>query len=1339
MPSIVDIEGRLGLDTSEFDSGMASADASLSKTSALAGETGENLQESGAAIGAMGAGITAAFGLAASSALDFEANMANVNSILQLSATDLEALGTQVSGLSSATGKGPVELSEALYDIASSGFTGAEGLQVVEAAANAANAGLTSTATSGRAISAVLNAYGMEASEATTVSDVLFQTVNQGVLSFEELANNMGSTIPLASSMGVSIQEVGAAYAQMTLQGINASAAETQVAAVMKTAISPTKDLAAAITAAGYESGAAMIEAEGLAGFIQFLGETSGGSQEELFKLVGSSEALNAAMILGANGTDDFRASIAGMDAASEGAGATQEALAKQAESTQFSMNRLSAATEAARVAVGKGIVEAMKPAIDALASLAFKFADLDPSIQRVVGLVGIASGALITLTGGAMIAIPQIAKFKLAMDQLGVASKVAGLAFGPLGIAIAIAAAAFIAYQTNFLGFGDAVDAVVGHIQTFINYIRLAWEEGDQLNDFLSNLPGIVQPIALAIGTAVAAVREFTDAFIPLFQGFQERGFDPVVSALAALNTLFPQLNGALEVAHDVWINLKETVAAVAQALQQAFQALMAGDIGGFFGKLGEAAQAALGGLVEYLKIVGPAILQAFQAVDWGAVGGALAQGLLSLGTWVLQGLGQFGAWVLQALADLTVWFVNAFSQIDWGAVGGALASGLGTLASWVAQGLVGLSQWVLSAFGLIDWGAVGSTVATALQGFSTWVMQGLANLSQWFFDAFNQVDWGAIQSALGSAVQAAVEALGPIVGAALEAVRSAVMEAWGAITAATGPAWEAVKGAVETAWSAIQSAVESALSTVQSTVESAWSAIQDAVSTAVSTIQTTVETTWEAIKAAVSVAMSTIQSTIETVWSTIETTVSTVVETIQTAVSTAWTELQTSTETIWNAISSSIGTIIETIKTEVTEGAIVAKIAFVNEMGKLKDEALGKLGEMKDAILQFFADAGTWLLEAGKSVGQGLIDGLGSMKDAVGDAAGDLASSAVDNAKGLLRISSPSGVFREEVGQEVGAGMALGIEDSETDVAEAMSALIDKIKVTLRSALRDIRAVAGEALASFWDQRITETPEFFESIPAMTQMAVNAAIGHIDKLKAHAAGTRLQIQWLEDKRLGELTEGTAEYAATLQQIAALRSAASGQDMAVTAATFSQTRREIEQLQRRRRRTDNPAEQAKIKADIVLKQRTLGVLDQLAAAQNEYAMASSDVGREIAQVKIDAVTAQLHELNEFDTAGLFQPVIDEFQTLIDDMVAAVEEASTGESTRAIPPDEAARGTRSRDDEELDSRARSRERERGRGDTNYHIKKIEVRDDRDLIRNMRERQRQAERARSRGK
>lgn len=273
-----------------------------------------------------------------SAGLDFEAQMANVNSIAQLSGTELQNLSDQVLQLTQNPGitDGPAALAAGLYQIASSGFTGADGLQILEASSLAASAGLTTTETAATAITAALNAYGLEASSAGDISDMMFQTVNDGVISFEQLASNMGNVLPVAASLGIGFEQVGAAYAQMTLAGVNASAAETQIAALMRSALNPTQQLTDAVQAHGFASATAAIESEGMAGFLKILTEESGGSQEALMDMLGTTEAMNAALLLGGENLDEYIEEIERMGGATEGAGATQKALNKQMQSASF-------------------------------------------------------------------------------------------------------------------------------------------------------------------------------------------------------------------------------------------------------------------------------------------------------------------------------------------------------------------------------------------------------------------------------------------------------------------------------------------------------------------------------------------------------------------------------------------------------------------------------------------------------------------------------------------------------------------------------------------------------------------------------------------------------------------------------------------------------------------------------------------------------------------------------------------------------------------------------------------------------------------------------------------
>lgn len=334
--SAADLMVTFKSDTSDAEAGMKRMNKGITGFSSALAKGGAL-----AAAGVLGAGF-----FAAKIGIPFEREMANVNSILQVSDDQLAKYSQDILDMSVRTAQAPNDLAASLYDIASSGFTGADGLKVVEAAANAATAGMTTADVSGAALAATLNAYGQSADMAGRNSDILFQIVKDGVLTFPQLANNMGNVLPIASSLGISLEEVGAAYAQMTLQGVNASAAETQIGSLMRSILNPTDALTNAVQAHGYATAQAALESEGFSGFLKILNDTAGDNKQALFDMLGTQEAMNAATILGKDGAKAYDAELKKMKNSSKGVGATQAALEKQMKSSAFQIQRAKAALQ---------------------------------------------------------------------------------------------------------------------------------------------------------------------------------------------------------------------------------------------------------------------------------------------------------------------------------------------------------------------------------------------------------------------------------------------------------------------------------------------------------------------------------------------------------------------------------------------------------------------------------------------------------------------------------------------------------------------------------------------------------------------------------------------------------------------------------------------------------------------------------------------------------------------------------------------------------------------------------------------------------------------------------
>ena len=111
-----------------------------------------------------------------------------------------------------------------------------------------------------------------------------------------------------------------------------------------------------------------------------------------------------------------------------------------------------------------------------------------------------------------------------------------------------------------------------------------------------------------------------------------------------------------------------------------------------------------------------------------------------------------------------------------------------------------------------------------------------------------------------------------------------------------------------------------------------------------------------------------------------------------------------------------------------------------MVNTVGQKVAEVGDKVAGIRNLVTGKLSDAGNWLLDAGKQVVSGLINGIKSKFEDLKKSITDMGNKAVGWAKGVLDIHSPSRVFRDQVGVMIGRGMAEGIEDSRRFVNRSM-----------------------------------------------------------------------------------------------------------------------------------------------------------------------------------------------------------------------------------------------------------------------------------------------------------
>lgn len=425
---------RLSASVGEFRTQMGAASRATKdfgrEMDKAAASSRESFQQIGKAGVVLGGVIVAGFGAAVMAASKFETSMRNVSTISAATRKDFDGMSASVIDLSRKVPQAASTLADGLYDITSSGFDGAKALQVLEASAVAATAGMTDTATAATVITGVLNAYGKGAEDAARVSDILFQTVNLGVLTFEELAEGAGSWLSTAAALKVPVEDASAALATMTLAGINAAESHTALNRVMSSFIDPSDAMAEQIRKLGYESGEALVQEKGLREAVLMIGEASGGSVSKVADLYGEIRAIKGALALGAAEGENYSRVTEGM---ADSAGAAADAYELQSKAFSVQLDLAKSSISAFAIEVGTKFLPIASAGAQAVGQMANSLSALPgPAKTGVVVLTGLVG--VVALTGGAaMLALPKIVAFRTAMDTIALSGGRAAAGMGAL------------------------------------------------------------------------------------------------------------------------------------------------------------------------------------------------------------------------------------------------------------------------------------------------------------------------------------------------------------------------------------------------------------------------------------------------------------------------------------------------------------------------------------------------------------------------------------------------------------------------------------------------------------------------------------------------------------------------------------------------------------------------------------------------------------------------------------------------------------------------------------------------------------------------------------------
>ena len=353
-----------------------------------------------------GIGISAgiAFARAAKGAYDFEKQFQqSMKEVATLSNGIKGSLTDYMNQVMEITRTIPVEANEAakaLYQIVSAGHDGANGMKVLEASAKAAVGGVTDTATAADAITTVLNAYKLDASKAQEVSDQLFTTVRLGKTDFGQLGKSIAQAAPIAASFGIDIKEVLGAVASITKQGVPTSEAMTKIRA--------------AILGTANQLGDAAFKGRTFQEALQLIYDKAGGSSTKMKELLGTDEALQAALMLTG---EKAKEAASDLDEVNNSAGAAEAAFKEMASSAENQMKLLGNNITATLRPLGKEILKEVS-SIATSFNKAFENGDAQESLRILGTLIVTLTSAFIGYKGS-IIAINAVKKIHISLLEM--------------------------------------------------------------------------------------------------------------------------------------------------------------------------------------------------------------------------------------------------------------------------------------------------------------------------------------------------------------------------------------------------------------------------------------------------------------------------------------------------------------------------------------------------------------------------------------------------------------------------------------------------------------------------------------------------------------------------------------------------------------------------------------------------------------------------------------------------------------------------------------------------------------------------------------------------------
>ncbi|MCW4359028.1 hypothetical protein K3L72_14715 [Bacillus altitudinis] len=400
-----------------------------------------------------------------------------------------------------------------------------------------------------------------------------------------------------------------------------------------------------------------------------------------------------------------------------------------------------------------------------------------------------------------------------------------------------------------------------------------------------------------------------------------------------------------------------------------------------------------------------------------------SLKNGIIQMGLWIKNMTLMAAQSVAQATRMAAAWTATKMSSFIL-----MLQNGIKQMALFIARMAVMAAQAMANAVRM----AAAWVVAMGPIGWITAAVIGIVALIIANWDkvkAFTLKVWGAVSNFLkglwegikkvASAVWTGIVNFFKTTFAAHQKI---VKTVWGTIKGFITGVWNAIKKVASNVWNGIKSFFVNSLNTHKKIFTTVWNAIKSVVSGVWNGIKNVAKSIWNGIKSFFSSVLSGIKNFFVNNWNNIKKITSTVFNGIKSFISSVWNGIKNTVKNLVTGIFNTVKSIFNNMK---------------NAIGNTMRAAKTTISNIWNGVVRFFK--GINLFSIGKNIISGLIRGIGGMASSLYNKATSIVNNVKNTFTKLFKIHSPSRWMRDEIGYNLGAGMAVGLDKSTNTVVSS------------------------------------------------------------------------------------------------------------------------------------------------------------------------------------------------------------------------------------------------------------------------------------------------------------